>query len=71
MKKETIVYGDLIEILGPRPVPIQPAYEKYVLATTNQISTEHQEVDLSEASASSVTAEEEVKASTAESSTTP
>jgi len=42
--RETLVYKDLIEILGPRPVPIRPEYEKYVMATTNQISTEHDEV---------------------------
>lgn len=43
-ERETLVYKDLIEILGPRPVPIRPEYEKYVMATSNQISTQHDEV---------------------------
>lgn len=40
--QETVVYKDLVEILGPRPGGIRPEYEKYVMATANQLSTEHE-----------------------------
>jgi len=33
MEKETVLYKDLVEILGPRPVPLGAEMEKYVMAT--------------------------------------
>jgi AFG3 family protein len=33
MEKETVLYKDLVEVLGPRPVPLGAEMEKFVMAT--------------------------------------
>lgn len=35
-EKETIVYSDLVEVLGPRPVPLKAEYLKYIVATSGE-----------------------------------
>lgn len=38
MEKETVLYKDLVEILGPRPVPLGAEMEKYVMATARTMA---------------------------------
>lgn len=39
-EKETLVYNDLLEVMGPRPVALNPAYEQFVTATSGYLTAD-------------------------------
>merc|ERR1711865_461935 len=43
-EKETLVYADLVAVMGPRPIPLKPEYAKFVTATSSMETTGKAEV---------------------------
>merc|ERR1712072_1332992 len=44
-EKETLVYNDLVAVMGPRPIPLKAEYEEFVTATSSEAKVKPEETE--------------------------